>query len=112
MQNPLDFTEQEIFQALRWGMDEPTARNYARLLSGSLDVAVAQPNDTTSVGYSNFSEDFLVLLSLVSEEARAKAEQRMMELHGRRLEPHEHAAWEKKRTEIRAALEREGKLRE
>ena len=106
-----EFTEEEIFRALRWGQDEESAHSGARVLSGSLDSEIVE-QDGASVGFSNFSGDFLAVLSLVSEECRRKAEQRVVDQHGGRLTPEEHAAWEKRRAEIREGLVRDGKLSE
>jgi len=106
-QSSQDFTEQEIFTALHWGMPEPEARAQAHLLAGGLDKQLLNPNDSADVAESNFSEDLLVLLSLVSDEARVKAELRYHQMHGQA----DVREWETRRRKMRSALVRAGKLK-
>jgi hypothetical protein len=104
-----DFTEDEIFEALSWNNDED-ARAAALILSGAMDNQPGVQDD--NVPTTNFSEDFLVLLSLVSEPTRLKAEKYLRDLHRGGLSADELAAWNRKRTNFRDALVRQGKIKD
>ena len=111
-----DFTEQEIFQALRWGTDDKTAADKARILSDVTPGPLQNENGPgiayRSIPTVTFSDDFLALLSFVSEDARKRAEQLMLERHGGHFSAEQRTAWEKKRAELHAALVKAGKLPE
>jgi len=60
-----------------------------------------------------YSEGFLLVLSLVSDETNRKVERKLVETHlGKELSSEERAQWEKRRAKLRAELIRAGKLRE
>ena len=103
--HPLDFTTQELLQAFAWGMDETTAGRYAAALAGDNESAGGE-------GYSSFNEEFLVVVSLVSDSARIKAEKRVAEIHGGHLTAGEQLEWERKRAEMREVLVRAGKIKD
>jgi hypothetical protein len=109
MSVPSDFTEQEIFQALSWSEEsEADARAAARMLSGGMDKELGVREDSPSV--PTFSDDFLLILSLVSDEARVKAENHFRERPT--VTPSDVEAWHRKRVEVRNALVSQGKIRE
>lgn len=109
------FTESEIFQALHWGMPDSTARNYARVLAAEDPAVQATIPDFRAMGpiASTYSEELLLLLSLVSDETNRKVEARLVEQNnGRQLSPQARSAWEKRRNEYRTQLIKAGKIPE
>ncbi len=60
-----------------------------------------------------YSEDMLLLLSLVSEECHRKVDQRLVqERLGKELTQSERERWNKRRSELRAQLIKAGKIQE
>lgn len=111
-QNSNTFSEAELFQALSWGMPDSSARKLARHMADD-------PSSTTNIAEFKdigptetiYSEDVLLLLSLVSDDARKKVEQRLAE---QRLRPaltgDELAEWDARRRELRNRLVAAGKI--
>jgi hypothetical protein len=109
MTEPSDFTEDEIFEALSWNNDQD-AREAALILSGAMDKQLGAQEDDVTV--ASFSEDFLVMLSLVSEPARVKAEKYLRDMRRGNLSENDLTAWNRKRTNFRDALVRQGRIKE
>jgi hypothetical protein len=109
MTEPSDFTEDEIFEALSWNNDQ-NAREAALILSGAMDKQLGAQEDDVTI--ANFSEDFLVMLSLVSELARVKAEKYLRDMRRGNLSENDLTAWNRKRTNFRDALVRQGRIKE
>jgi hypothetical protein len=108
MTEPSDFTEDEIFEALSWNNDQ-NAREAALILSGAMDKQLGAQEDDVTI--ANFSEDF-VMLSLVSEPARVKAEKYLRDMRRGNLSENDLTAWNRKRTNFRDALVRQGRIKE
>ena len=113
---PESFSEAELYKGLSWGMSETEARRLAKFMSDAPADASTLPADG-SQGYAVdgriYSEDLLLLLSLVSEETNRKVEQCLVQMHlGKQLAPDERATWEKRRAKLRSQLIRAGKLQE
>jgi hypothetical protein len=113
---PESFSEAEVYQALSWGMPEAEARKLAKVMSDDpadrLGLQADLPPGETAHGHI-YSEDLLVLLSLVSEETNRKVEQWLMQMRlNQQLSPDERARWDKRRAEIRSELIKAGKLRD
>jgi hypothetical protein len=87
MTEPSDFTEDEIFEALSWNNDQ-NAREAALILSGAMDK------------------------QLVSEPARVKAEKYLRDMRRGNLSENDLTAWNRKRTNFRDALVRQGRIKE
>jgi hypothetical protein len=112
--DPETFSEAEVYQALSWGMTESEARKLAKYMSDDPTVTATLPT-FRELGpvTSMYSENMLLLLSLVSDETNRKVEQRLIQARlGKELDPHERAQWEKRRAEFRSQLIKAGKLRE
>lgn len=106
------FTEAELYQALSWGMADAEARKLAKYLTDDPAVIATLPTfrDLGPIT-SNYSEDLLILLSLVSDETNRKVEHRLAEL--RRAQAWnlgDRERWEGRRAEIRTALVKAGKI--
>ena len=67
------FTERELFLALRLFMPESEAAEIARAATGPLDEREREAGATRVQGVM-FSDDVLIAISLVSEEAAAKVD--------------------------------------
>lgn len=111
-QNEDTFTEEEVFQALKPGMPEAEARRLAKYMADDPNsperIRIEKAEGPTEGIYT---EDMLLLLSLVSSETQKKAELRLA--HQRRqseLTPEQHAEWEARRSKMRQALIAGGQL--
>jgi hypothetical protein len=106
------FTESEVFQALSWGMPDSTARRIAKTIADDPALIAAGPERMAEEpSVTMYSEDMLLLLSLVSEKAHEKAVRRLAEQRFRtELCPGARAEWESRRTELRTRLIAAGKL--
>jgi hypothetical protein len=107
------FTEAELFTALHWGMPDSTAREFARFMAAEDPTLQATLPEFRDVGpmATKYSEPVLLLLSLVSDEANRKVEQRLIDLHGgRELSAEERSEWEARRSDYRNRLIHAGKL--
>lgn len=111
-QNEDTFSVEEVFQALSWGMPDAEARRLAKILSDDptsperirLEKAEG-PVETI------YTEDMLLLLSLVSSETQRKAELRVAQQRLQSvLTPEQHAEWELRRSKMRQALIDSGEL--
>ena len=109
-ENP--FSRAEILTALKWGMEESEAERLATFMAGKTESGELPPGwEEMGPTTSMFSEGLLVLVSLVSEDCRQKAErvfarQKLVAV----LSPEERDVWEAKRRELRQQLEAAGKL--
>ena len=110
---PESFSEAEIHTALSWGMSEAEARKLAKFMSDDPAVTATVPTLRDLGPLSTlYSENMLLLLSLVSEEANRKVEQRLVQMRlGKELSTKERAQWEKRRAEFRSQLIKSGKIR-
>ena len=100
------FTEEEVFQALRWGMSDTEARRLAKYMADDPTsperIRIEKAEGPTAGIYT---EDMLMILSLVSSETKRKAEIRLA--HQRLqlvLTPEQHAEWEARRMKLRQQL--------
>lgn len=109
-ENP--FTRAELLTALKWGMQESEAERFATFIAGETASGTVPPGyedmgPTTGI----FTEGLLLVVSLVSEDTRQKAEQILAK---QRLEtaltPEEKDVWEARRRELREQLEAAGKI--
>ena len=105
------FTEAEVFQALSWGMPDSQARHLAKYMADDPILIESMPErkemEPSEIMYS---EDMLLLLSLVSEKAHEKAERRFAQQQLRnKLSPEERSEWESRRAELKARLIKAGK---
>ena len=106
------FTEAELYRALSWGMPDSEARKLAKHLTDDPAVIATLPTfrDLGPIA-TNYSEDLLILLSLVSDETNRKVERRLAETRrGKAWNPDEREQWERRRSEIRTGLVKAGKL--
>jgi hypothetical protein len=110
-QNEDTFTEAEVFQALSWGMPDTDAHRMARAMADDPALIESIP-EQRELGpqVTMYSEDMLLLHSLVSENARIKAERRLAD---RRLQtqltPGDRAEWEERRANLKRQLLAAGK---
>jgi hypothetical protein len=111
-QNNDTFTEEEVFQALRWGMSDTEARRLAKYMADDpTSPQLIRLEKTEGPTSGIYTEDMLVLLSLVSGETERKAElraarQRLQSV----LTAEQHAEWEARRSRMREALIAGGQL--
>jgi hypothetical protein len=105
------FTEAEVFQALSWGMADSAARHLAKHMADDPTLIASMPDrKEMEPSVTMYSEDMLLLLSLVSEKAHEKAERRLAQQQLRaKLSPEERAEWESRRTELKTRLIKAGK---
>lgn len=109
-ENP--FTRAELLTALKWGMQESEAERLATYMAGETASGTVPPGfedmgPTTSI----YTEGMLLLVSLVSEDARQRAEQKLAEQRRETaLTPEERGLWEARRRELREHLEAAGKI--
>ena len=108
------FSEAEIYQALSWGMSDSEATRLAKYMSDDPAVEATLPTFRDLGPMTTmYSEGFLLVLSLVSDETNRKVERKLVETHlGKELSSEERAQWEKRRAKLRSELIRAGKLRE
>ena len=110
------FTEEELFQVLRWTFDDESAAKAAHILSdttpGPLQNGHGPGVPYRSMPSVGFSEGAVAMLSLLSEDSHARALQEIEEMHGGHLTQEERNAFEKMRAVLRAELVRQGKLPE
>ena len=109
-ENP--FTRVELLTALKWGMEESEAERLATFMAGETASGTVPPGfEDMGPTTSHYTEGMLLLVSLVSEDARQRAEQKLAE---QRLEtaltPEEREVWEARRRELRMQLEAAGKI--
>jgi hypothetical protein len=111
-QNDETFSEEEVFQALSWGMQETEARRLAKFMADdptSPERIRFEKAEGPSEGI--YTEDMLLLLSLVSSEAQRKAELRVARQRLQLvLTPEQHAEWEARRSKLRQQLIDAGNL--
>jgi hypothetical protein len=105
-QNEDTFSEKEVFQALRWGMPDTEARRLAKYMADDPTsperIRIEKAEGPTEGIYT---EDMLLILSLVSSETKRKSELRLA--HQRLqlvLTPEQHAEWEARRMKLRQQL--------
>jgi hypothetical protein len=109
---PESFSEAEVYQALSWGMSDAEARKLAKFMSDDPAVTATVPT-LSDLGplTTLYSENMLLLLSLVSDETNRKVEQRIVQMRlGKEMSPEERAQWEKRRAEFRSQLVKSGKI--
>lgn len=103
------FSEHELFSAFKLVMPGTEAANLAQQwsspASGLADFGAPTEKEVCVV----FSDDILVLLSLVSGELNEKVERYRAEL-GPGPDILDDSQWKERRDEIREALRKEGKL--
>jgi hypothetical protein len=104
------FTEEEVFQALRWGMPDAEARRLSKYVADdptSPERIRFEKAEGPTTGI--YTEDMLLILSLVSSETQRKAEHRLAQQRLQSvLTPEQHAEWEARRTKLRQQLIKEG----
>jgi hypothetical protein len=103
-----EFTEEELLQVYRRFVPEPEARGLARASLPSANAgkvgelrhsASGMPYRTEE--HTDLTFDTLVMLSLLSDEANAKAERYLAAMHGGRVPLAERTQWERRRAEIK-----------
>ena len=105
------FTRAEVVQALGWGMPRSEAERLANVMADEGAAVLSEEEKLKGPGVVMYSEDVLLLLSLVSEEARGKAERRLAQQRIKReLSPAERSEWEARRKALRDALIKAGKI--
>lgn len=107
------FLESELLVALSWGMPELEAKKLAQWLSDDPTMAekVREIRDLGPTAHM-YTEDTLLLLSLVSAETNEKVEAHLLESRlGVPLSNSERSRWEARRAELRSKLVEAGKLR-
>ena len=111
-ENEDTFTEEEVFQALSWGMPGAEARRLSKFMADdptSPERIRLEKAEGPTEGIH--TEDMLVLLSLVSSEAQRKAELRVARQRLQlALTPEQHSEWEARRSKMRQALIDSGEL--
>jgi hypothetical protein len=111
-QNEDTFSEEEVFQALSWGMPDTDARRLATFMADdptSPERIRLEKAEGPVAGI--YTEDMLLILSLVSSEAQRKAEHRLAQQRLQLvLTPEQHAEWEARRSTLRQALIDAGQL--
>jgi len=105
------FTEAEVYRALSWGMSDTAARRLARAMADDPALIDSLPErKALEPSVTMYSDDMLLLLSLVSESAKERAEGR---LAAHRLETElsteERADWEARRADLKRRLVAAGK---
>jgi hypothetical protein len=108
------FSESEVFQALSWGMPDSAARKLAKYMSDDPSVVATIP-ELQEVGpvATMYSDDMLMLLSLVSVETNRKVERYLEQrrLDGVGWSSPKRAAWEARRVKLREELVKAGKIK-
>lgn len=109
-ENP--FTRAELLTAFKWGMEENEAERFATYVAGETASGTVPPGfEDLGPTSSMYTEGLLLVVSLVSEKTRQKAEQILAR---QRLEtaltPEERDVWEARRGELRKQLEAAGKI--
>jgi hypothetical protein len=106
------FSEEEVFQALSWGMPDTEARRLAKFMADdptSPELIRLEKAEGPVTGI--YTEDLLLILSLVSPGTQRKAEHRLAQQRLQlALTPEQHADWEARRTKLRQALIDAGQL--
>jgi hypothetical protein len=108
-----EFTASEIFEALRRGMSEDEARRAADFLAEEVDIdaiLAGPPQNPDGPGVPswdvptvNFSQDMLILLSLVSSTTAAKVDRYRAQLRDAgAIQPQEDEAWQRRRQQFAA----------
>ena len=94
-QNEDTFSEEEVFKALSWGMPDTEARRLARFMADdptSPERIRLEKAEGPTEGI--YTEDMLLILSLVSSETQRKAEHRLAQQRLQSaLTPEQHAEW-------------------
>ena len=111
-QNDSSFTEAELHRALSWGMPDSEACRLAKYICDDPAVIATIP-ELRDLGPSTtmYSEGFLLILSLVSEDTNRKVERELLENRlGKGLTAEERANWEKRRGELKSELIKAGKI--
>jgi hypothetical protein len=113
-QNEEFFSEAEIHQALSLGMSDSEASRLTKYMSNDPRVQATLPTFADMGPITTmYSEDFLLLLSLVSAETNRKVERRLLETHlGKELSSEGRARWDQRRAKLRSELVGAGKLKE
>src|SRR6266516_1915026 len=109
---PESFSEAEVYQALSWGMSDAEARKLAKFISDDPAVTATVPT-LRDLGplTSMYSENMLLLISLVSADTHRKVEQRLVQMRpGKELSPEAREEWDKRRAEFRNQLVKSGKI--
>ena len=103
-----EFTEEEFLQVYRRFVPEPEARALARASLPSANAGKVGDLRHSASGlpyrpeaHTDLTFDTLVMLSLLSDEANAKAERYLAAMHGGRIPPAERTQWERRRAEIK-----------
>jgi len=111
-QNEDTFSEEEVFKALSWGMPDTEARRLARFMADdptSPERIRLEKAEGPTEGI--YTEDMLLILSLVSSETQRKAEHRLAQQRLQSaLTPEQHAEWEARRSKLLQALIDAGEL--
>ncbi len=106
------FLENEVFLALSWGLPESEARRLAPWMSDDPRMAAKVPEigDLGPTAHM-YTEELLLLLSLVSAETNEKVDAHLLEHRlGVPLTASERTEWEKRRAQLRRELVKAGKL--
>jgi len=106
------FSEEEVLKALRWGMPDTEARRLAAFMADDPTsperIRLEKAEGPT---HGIYTEDLLLILSLVSSEAQRKAERRLAQQRLQlELTPEQQADWEARRSKLRQALVDAGEL--
>jgi len=109
-ENP--FTRAEVLTALKWGMQESEAERLATYISGETASGKVPPEyEDLGPSSSMYTEGLLLVLSLVSEDTRQKAERILAKQRLKTaLTPEERDVWEAQRRELKKQLEAAGKI--
>jgi hypothetical protein len=103
------FSAEEVFKALSWGMPDTEARRLAKFIAD--DPTSPKLDRLEKALMSHYTEDLLLILSLVSSETQRKAGRRLARQRLQSvLTPEEHAEWEARRSKLRQALIDAGEL--
>ena len=100
------FSEEEVFQALSWGVPEAEARRLAKFMADDpTSPELIRLEHAEGPVVTMYTEDMLLILSLVSSETQRKAEHRLAQQRLQSvLTPEQHAEWEARRSKMRQAL--------
>jgi hypothetical protein len=100
-----EFTEEELFRVYRRFVPEGEARDLARASLGPGKLGELHESASglayRTVEHTDLTFDTLVMLSLLSDEAKAKAERYLAAVYDGRLPPAEQARWEQRRAELK-----------
>jgi hypothetical protein len=98
------FTERDFYLTLRVFMPDEEAHRIARAIVEPPDWSKEESSAWRTVGGVSISDDLLALMSVISDDLRAKVD-RYRELDPRSKDPAEQTRWEERRAVARRVLE-------